>query len=299
MNKFRKLKAKEIVCRKSRVNAGGVQCLLYAGKFAVPDILDETYGMNGWSVESAGDRNVSLSIFTEDGRKITRLGTCDADSTGKAALSEALTYAGVYFGIGRELYTAPEIFFERKDLKNYNYDQDTREGVCYDMFCVDDIAYSGDRIVSVTVSVINCKDHKTYLTKTFNGGDEAGQIGKGSIPVTGNGIIRLTTSDGNAEKKPAPVNVSAESSETAIVKEEKVSENIPEISKADMSTDVLIPDSEIILVGNCKGKTYGEAKDTETFRSFLKWVKDSGDRKYYQADKAAQYAKFRKLAKAS
>ncbi len=286
-SKFRKLKAEEIKCRKNSVNLGGVRCLLYAGKFAVPDILDEVYGIHGWSAESAGDRQVSLSVFTEDGRKISRIGTCDADSEGKAVLSDALTNAGVYFGIGRELYTAPEIFFKRDDLKGYTYDDSKKEGVCYDIFKVEDITYSGDRIASVKISVTDCKTRKVYLEKTF------GQEVKEGPGVPENGLIRLTVSDGN---KP-PV---AQGSEAAVKnKAMKVQEKPAEAAPASEDGTALFPDGEKILIGNCKGKTYGEAKDTETFKNFLKWVRTAGEKKYHDPVTAAQFARFRKLAEAS
>ena len=64
MNGFRLLKNHEITCRKSKVNAGGVSCLLYPSKFAVPDILDETFGIQGWfTLSSARLPLLSASEF--------------------------------------------------------------------------------------------------------------------------------------------------------------------------------------------------------------------------------------------
>ncbi len=281
MNGFRLLKNHEITCRKSKVNAGGVSCLLYPSKFAVPDILDETFGIQGWTVENGGDGEVMLSVFTKNGRKVSRIGRPDADSEGKALVSEALTHAGAYFGIGRELYTAPEIFFWWKDIKNYKYDAETREGVCYDMFNVDSVAYEGGSIAEITVSIINCKDRKKYLTKTFVSETAVDESPK-KVPEKKpegktepyKGIITLTVSD-----------------EPSASREEK---------KADVPCEPapVISDDEKILVGNCKGQTYGEAKGTETFRNFLKWAR-TANKAYSNPKQNEQFAKLKKLAEAS
>lgn len=258
MKEFRKLRANEIDCKTAKVNKGGVQCLLWKNKFATTDILDEACGKMNWDMSFANAEAklvCSIRVYDEQkGQWVSRVGIGEPSNYVKCEWNDAISAAGTSWGIGRELYSAPEIFFPRSELKNYSYDENERRGDFYDLFKVESVSYQGDVISDITISVINCKDHKIYLTKTFV---------NESLPV-----------------KQAPVNAV----------------NVPlnvEIESVKEAPQ-LIPDDEIILIGNCKGKRYGDVKDTALFKSFLNWTKTSTT-KYNDAAMAAQLLKFKSM----
>ncbi len=56
-----------------------------------------------------------------------------------------------------------------------------------------------------------------------------------------------------------------------------------------------LTEDEIILIGNCKGKKYGEVKETDVFKSFLRWVK-STNTKYPDPNVQNQFERLKALA---
>ena len=57
----------------------------------------------------------------------------------------------------------------------------------------------------------------------------------------------------------------------------------------------LFDDDEIILIGNCRNKKYGEVKGSPEFATFLTWVRDASPA-YASPEKMNQFEKFKKLA---
>lgn len=105
----------------------------------------------------------------------------------------------------------------------------------------------------------------------------------------------------NVENKPVN-NVKEHQLETE--KELKSSQNLninPETGEnkhtqsLEPSGNNAIDDNEIILLGNCKGKRFGEVKETPMFKSFLNWAKNAKTH-YPAADVEAQFLKFKAMA---
>ena len=148
MNKFRLLKEDEIECRVSRCNQYGVNILLYKTARTDMDLLDETVGPENWQddyKEIKGNLYCGIGIRDKDGWiwkwNCGVESRQDEGNEKKGEASDAFKRAGTCVGIGRELYTAPEIFI-RADFCQI------KNGKCYDKFSVEKIAYDENRKIS-------------------------------------------------------------------------------------------------------------------------------------------------------
>lgn len=125
--KFRTLYAEEIDCRvaqcKKTKYKEGVQLLLYKDARVDMDILDETVGVHRWQrkhYEAKGNMYCSVGIsfennLVQNGVDWVWKDDCGAESfteKEKGEASDSFKRACVNWGIGRELYTAPQIFAE-------------------------------------------------------------------------------------------------------------------------------------------------------------------------------------------
>lgn len=140
--KKRLLKAEEIECRMGNWNKDKTRytVLLYKTSRTDMDILDEIFGIDGWQVEyhTIGDKLFcNLGVFSE-----ARGGWIWKESNGaesnieaeKGQASDALKRAGFMFGIGRELYSAPQIWLDKSvnsyDLKVEQIEYDSSDKIC-------------------------------------------------------------------------------------------------------------------------------------------------------------------------
>ena len=269
-NTFRKLKANEIEARIAQVNKGGAMLLLYKDARVDQNILDETFGIYGWQREHQliGDRlYCTVSVRnTDTGEWIRKqdVGTESYTEKEKGQASDSFKRACFNLGIGRELYTAPDIFFPKDKLSSYKAEGD--KCTCYDKFKVRDVTYNADgAISSVTIDCLNYG--KVYSSMVFSN-EKVAEMPKSS-PVKG-------------EKK-APAKTPAPTAASEPVK----------AAEAPLS-DVL-SDDEVITIGNCRGKKFGEVKDTPQFASFLNWVKSSSS-KYDRPDQQRQFDIFKKMS---
>lgn len=151
---FRRLKSNEIEARIARTNNGGVSLLLYIDARAVMRLLDETVGAYNWTDEY---REMHGSVFCkisirdpETGEWISKedVGSESNVEKEKGQVSDAFKRASVKWGIGRELYTAPDIFVP---AQNCNMAQGNK---CYDKFNVDRIVYNDEGEI-IYVRIIN------------------------------------------------------------------------------------------------------------------------------------------------
>ena len=159
---IRLLTAREIDCRISQVKKNGIQLLLYKDARCDMAILDETFGPMNWQRHHTRDNaNCIISIYDEDkGCWVDKedVGTESNTEAQKGLASDSFKRAGVNWGIGRELYTAPFIWI---DDSNCNIKQDERNPnrlMCYDRFEVSDIGYNEHREINRLV-IINSKTH--------------------------------------------------------------------------------------------------------------------------------------------
>lgn len=163
---FRKLKADEIEARIARVNEKGCAILLYKDARVDQRILDETVGPMNWQRHHLRDNaNCIVSIWDEDKKQwIEKEDTGKESNTEaeKGLASDSFKRACFNWGIGRELYTAPFIWFKSGEAKIENKRT-------FDKFRVTNIIYDGENIQSVTIL-----DTDTKVSKTF--GKSANQL---------------------------------------------------------------------------------------------------------------------------
>lgn len=150
---FRKLTAEEIDCRISTCNQWGIGLLLYKDARCDQNILDETVGPMNWQRHHTRD-NANCIVAIWDSLKQQWIekedtGTESFTEKEKGLASDSFKRACFNWGIGRELYTAPNMFVLKKDLKTL--EEYNGKWTCKDTFKVTEIEYSEDKIVFVKV----------------------------------------------------------------------------------------------------------------------------------------------------
>lgn len=157
---FRNLRADEIECRVARVNEYGVSLLLYKDARCDQNILDETVGAMNWQrMHTRDNANCIVSLWDEKKQQwISKEDTGTESNTEKekGLASDSFKRACFNWGIGRELYTAPNITIRPEDcnIKEYNGKRN-----CYDTFEVQKIVIENKRIVALAIR--NVKTGKT------------------------------------------------------------------------------------------------------------------------------------------
>lgn len=119
--KFRLLKAEEIEVKIKQAAEKGAVALIYKTSRVDMDILDETAGAENWAddyKEIHGNLYCGIGIRPTSDSPFVWKWDCgvesreDAGNEKKGEASDAFKRAGVKWGIGRELYTAPFIFLD-------------------------------------------------------------------------------------------------------------------------------------------------------------------------------------------
>lgn len=242
MLNFRKLYPSEIEARVAQVNQWGVSVLLYKDARVDMTLLDETVGPMNWQKSYSRDNaNCVVSIWDDEKKQwISKEDTGTESNTEKekGLASDSFKRACFNWGIGRELYSSPRIFFWSKELHGFS-DQNGRYR-CTDRFTVRDIEYTEQSLIkSVTIDVSDNKG--VYLSKTFMS-EKAERVANDRTAASA-----ASAPAASAEPKPAPTPKKSSGKITAPIK-----------------------DDEVILVGDCKGKTFGEVKNTKPFLEYLK-----------------------------
>lgn len=168
MKDIRLLRPDEIEVRIQSVNKGGVRLLLFKNARCDMNILDETFGAMNWQRRHTRDNtNCIVSIWDETKKQWIEkedTGTDSETEAQKGRASDSFKRACFNVGIGRELYTAPDIFVFKSDLKTYTANGDKYR--CYDSFEVTDITYDGRTIATVTIRNVNTGIVYTFGNKT-------------------------------------------------------------------------------------------------------------------------------------
>lgn len=160
--KFRLLRADEIDARISTCNQYGVGLLLYKDARCDQNILDETVTPMNWQRHHSRDNaNCVVSIWDYEKKQ-----WIEKEDTGKESFTEkekglasdSFKRACFNWGIGRELYTAPNMFVSKKDLATYEEVVQGKKWTCKDIFKVTDIQHIDEKIVYV--KVLNLKTDK-------------------------------------------------------------------------------------------------------------------------------------------
>lgn len=118
--KFRKLKANEIDVRVGKViateNFEGVTLLLYKDARVDMQLLDETVGAMNWQRKhSRENANCAIGIYDNSKKEWVWKEDTGVESNSEAEkglASDSFKRAGTNWGIGRELYSAPNILVE-------------------------------------------------------------------------------------------------------------------------------------------------------------------------------------------
>lgn len=190
MGMFRKLRADEIECRIGQVaKSGSISLLLYKDARVDQRLLDETVGEFRWRKSYVRDSKGALfcvvGIKSEDGEwgewiDKSDVGTESNMEAIKGEASDAFKRACVNWGIGRELYTAPQIWIKPTDF--------TPGGnSTYDRFSVTDITYDGDNISRLVIKN-NSTNKKVFTWGTGQAEavpeDETEALKKKTVPAT-------------------------------------------------------------------------------------------------------------------
>lgn len=124
---FRELQASEIECRVSTVNENGCSLLLYKDARVDQRLLDEHVGPMNWQRKHeiiGGSLYCSVGIYdTDKAEWIWKqdVGTESYTAKEKGQASDSFKRACFNWGIGRELYTAPLIWIDKKYVNIVNY----------------------------------------------------------------------------------------------------------------------------------------------------------------------------------
>ena len=136
---FRNLNKNEIYVRAARKFNGKAELLIYADARSLMNLLDETFGPFGWSVQYKTEKDmIFCGIGIYDNKSNTWIwkwynGSSDAAfETEKSTASEAFKRSCVMFGGSRELYSAPRIIvpceneYETWTVKEIGYDENDK-----------------------------------------------------------------------------------------------------------------------------------------------------------------------------
>lgn len=116
--KFRKLKAEEIDVRVGNIVSDGYTLLLYKDARCDMNILDETVGAENWQrdhKEIKGNLYCGVGIWDKEKSQWAWKWDCGTESNTekeKGEASDSFKRACFNVGIGRELYTSPNIIIE-------------------------------------------------------------------------------------------------------------------------------------------------------------------------------------------
>lgn len=183
MAKFRLLKAEEIEVKIKQVTQKGAVALIYKTSRVDMDILDETVGAENWQSEYAeikGNLYCGIGIKDETTGEWVWKYDCGIESRSdgdgnekKGEASDAFKRAGVQWGIGRELYTAPFIFLPLETVSN---GKGYKLKNPFSRFDVKEIEYTESRKIS-KITIVDERGKKVfeYPKEATNGTEKPNQ----------------------------------------------------------------------------------------------------------------------------
>lgn len=167
MISFRSLNADEVEARIGSISKSGKSLTLLLYKDARCDmrLLDDAVGAENWQCSYeviGGALFCTVSIKTDSGEWV---GKCDCGTESnmeakKGEASDAFKRACFRWGIGRELYTAPEIRVPESLCEIFKNDKGNF--VCYDKFRVKAMEVEQGRITAL--EVVNAETGQTVFT---------------------------------------------------------------------------------------------------------------------------------------
>lgn len=166
--KFRELNAQDIEVRVNRASEYGVTLLLYKNARTDMQILDDAVGAENWQREHYECKgNLFCHVGIKCGDTWVWKADCGTESNTEAQKGEAsdsFKRACTNWGIGRSLYTAPEIKVaaSRCNLKDKN-----GKKACYDAFVVEAIEFSDGKITALAIRNTDMKDKNGEPIRCF------------------------------------------------------------------------------------------------------------------------------------
>lgn len=165
---FRLLRADEIEARVSTVSDKGCSVLLYKNARCDMNILDETVGPTNWQRDHKdlkGNMYAGIGIRAEDGTWVWKwdCGTESYTEAEKGEASDSFKRAGFNWGIGRELYTSPFIWFPKDKV---NIESRNGKPTTYDRFSVEEIEFTDRKVSWVKVMDTKTKEVFTWGKST-------------------------------------------------------------------------------------------------------------------------------------
>lgn len=160
---FRKLTADELEARVATVTPKGCSVLIYKNARVDMAVLDETVGQMNWQRqhrEEKGNLFCGIGIRDEATGEWVWKWDCGTESyteKEKGEASDSFKRAGFNWGIGRELYTCPFIWFRAGDV---NLEERNGKTTTRDHFEVKTIEYDGNRVSFLEVE--NTKTKKLF-----------------------------------------------------------------------------------------------------------------------------------------
>ena len=149
MCKFRNLKAEEIDVRISQIRSKFFSLLLYKDARCDMNILDETVGSMNWQRTHMRDNaNCIVSLWDKEKQQwISKEDTGTESNTEKekGLASDSFKRACFNWGIGRELYTSPEI--KIYDMTYVTKNSNGKETI-YEKFKVSKIKTTEDKVIT-------------------------------------------------------------------------------------------------------------------------------------------------------
>lgn len=172
MKEFRTLYASEIEARVGTCSEKGVSLLLYKDARVDMTLLDETVGPMNWQRQhSRENANCTIAIWDDEKKAWVAkedTGTESNTEAEKGLASDSFKRAGVNWGIGRELYTAPFIWISAGAGCNVVPKTSGRGYDCKDKFEVTHIAYNDRREIS-ELQIINAKTKNVVFSMGVKG----------------------------------------------------------------------------------------------------------------------------------
>lgn len=160
IGKIRLLRADEIECRVATVNVYGLRLLLYKDARVDQKILDEAFTPLGWKrthQEINGNLYCTVEVWDDSKQQWIGkqdVGTASYSEKEKGQASDSFKRACFNWGIGRELYTAPDIWIPAA-LVHIKENQEKRgHYIATDHFSVQSIAYNERKGISA-LTIIN------------------------------------------------------------------------------------------------------------------------------------------------
>ena len=156
---IRLLRADEIECRVSTINVYGLRLLLYKDARVDQKILDEMFTPFGWQrthQEIDGRLYCTVSVWDDSRRQwISKqdVGTASYSDKEKGQASDSFKRACFNWGIGRELYTAPDIWVPASRVHIRENKDKQGHYTTSDRFSVRTISYNERREISALIVV--------------------------------------------------------------------------------------------------------------------------------------------------